>query len=1207
MKKIRILSAVLAILLAFSAISLPVFATDITSAEIAKQVETIMTEPITITSTEITDYTYSGVAADKWTSQRLKVQSMRLSMQGTEYDVDGQGAVYKDDNWAMYMDKVSGEFALLNRKTAELTFSNPYDITINPEFASSLNTSDKEKNDPIRQALLSQIILSYEDVATATTYTMKSFTDAVLAGDQISFQQIDGGMRVEYAIGTVETKRLFPQWITKERFESQILNIFKENSRRFTESENQVYQQILTSVSYRLVGPAPEGSVYDPQSIPSPEKPETYQYLVDHPGEQMYVLQGVGERAKKNLEAMIRKYCPEYTFDKLEEDHEITGYEGNEKEPPLFRMAVEYTLDKSGLKATIPAKSVRFNETNYRLNTIALLPYFGCTTIGKTTGSAGDADGAYTRDGGYVFIPDGSGTLLSYYNDDGTLKSGIQGGSMYGQDFAIESLPATEANAETYRVPVFGLVEEYYITKSQVGTDRVANNNTGVVLSNVTNFREGKRGFFAIIEEGEAFASVRANLRQTGWAGASGSTEYSTVFALFTVKQNDSVNVGSSIGGSSSSMTATNDTKYIGNYTIRYTMLSDPETADAADYSSFEPSYIGMAQAYRQYLIGKGAIDKLVAENTKDTLPLYIHSFGSLNAQDTFLSIPITVEKPLTTFSDVMTMHKELKDKGITNLNFILEGFANGNMSKPYYPTYVKWGKKVGGEKGLVQLREYAINEGFNIYPEFDFSTAYFVKTFSGFSYRKHAARAMSGRYTTKRDYDYVFQVIRKFGMGNVVSSGAYLDLFKKFAKDYDQYTIGGIAALSLGTDLSSDFNEDYSITREDSKLNTMDILGEMQRKYGKVVLEGGNAYTWAYATDILDLPLDNSRYQISSASIPFIGMVLHGYMNYTGGVINTSGDIQYDVLKSLENGAALYFLLSYQNSSEFKNAYQMGLNENYSVNYQTWRDDVVKYYNQLNGAIGSLQLANITDHGFVKAYRMDATAAKFMFAQSDITQKAYTDALTAYENAVAHTNSIVPDGLAAPVRDSLAIENSCLITLNKNRALAELETAFSDKDKISNVVYVTYTEENGNKTTFYINYNSFDVVIETEKGIATLAAESFINENDITSQTAEEFEYALVEALMPTAGQLKKYQAAKENFDKLNAEGSGATASQLAKARGSLLKAISEIGRTTTNVVELTAQDGSVGYFNYETSSILVKISETEYKLVAAQSYVID
>ena len=129
-----------------------------------------------------------------------------------------------------------------------------------------------------------------------------------------------------------------------------------------------------------------------------------------------------------------------------------------------------------------------------------------------------------------------------------------------------------------------------------------------------------------------------------------------------------------------------------------------------------------------------------------------------------------------------------------------------------------------------------------------------------------------------RRDYDPVYQIITRFGMGNVVSSGAYLTLFEKFAEDYEKYEIGAIASTALGTDLSSDYNEDYPITREDSKLNTQDLLAAMKEQNGKVLVAGGNAYTLPYVTDIVNLPLDNSNYQISSNSIPFIGLVDWGF-----------------------------------------------------------------------------------------------------------------------------------------------------------------------------------------------------------------------------------------------------------------------------------------------------------------------------------------
>ena len=169
----------------------------------------------------------------------------------------------------------------------------------------------------------------------------------------------------------------------------------------------------------------------------------------------------------KQIEALIRKYCPEYTYEELEYDHELTGYEGNEKEPALFRLAIEYTFDEHGFRASIPAKSVRYNETNYTLESITPLPYFGCSSVKNS--------GTKTKNGGYIFIPDGSGTLLDYYNADGSIKKGIQGTPVYGTDFGYDNLSSTSANQEVTRLPVFGLTEDYSITTTTERSNAPAN------------------------------------------------------------------------------------------------------------------------------------------------------------------------------------------------------------------------------------------------------------------------------------------------------------------------------------------------------------------------------------------------------------------------------------------------------------------------------------------------------------------------------------------------------------------------------------------------------------------------------------------------------------------------------------------------------------------------------------------------------------
>jgi hypothetical protein len=48
-----------------------------------------------------------------------------------------------------------------------------------------------------------------------------------------------------------------------------------------------------------------------------------------------------------------------------------------------------------------------------------------------------------------------------------------------------------------------------------------------------------------------------------------------------------------------------------------------------------------------------------------------------------------------------------------------------------------------------------------------------------------------------------------------------------------------------------------------------------------------------------------------------------------------------------------------------------MFLSENYSVNYNIWKEDVIKYYNELNALMGDLQTSPIIDHKFITGTRV--------------------------------------------------------------------------------------------------------------------------------------------------------------------------------------------------------------------------------------------
>lgn len=84
---------------------------------------------------------------------------------------------------------------------------------------------------------------------------------------------------------------------------------------------------------------------------------------------------------------------------------------------------------------------------------------------------------------------------------------------------------------------------------------------------------------------------------------------------------------------------------------------------------------------------------------------------------------------------------------------------------------------------------------------------------------------------------------------------------------------------------------------------------------------------------------------------------------------MNNAGDMNYQILKAIENGAGMYFQLSYQNTEKLKT--NGDFSKYYSIDFDIWFEDLVAAYNKLNDAIADLQTKLIVDHEFVPAHRV--------------------------------------------------------------------------------------------------------------------------------------------------------------------------------------------------------------------------------------------
>ena len=874
-------------------------------------------------------------------------------------------------NYSIYAKESSGEVAVKDLSTGQILFTNPYDI-------GAATASESVKNE-----ILSQIIVKFDENGRERVYT--SFEMAALR-DQIKVKNIKNGIRVEYTIGREEARRLVPRMIEKSRFE-ELIQAPMEEYYGVSYEDAQIYRyeknHPLASASFYL---CKQMSYFVYKDLDECTSDRLKQDLLDTfpivEKMDIYILDKAATTTEiEKIEEVIKTACPNYSYEEMDYDHQLTEYTGEEENPPVFKMALEYTLGEDGFTVRLPANGIRFNESKFQLTNVSVLPYMGA------------GNNSYT---GYTFYPDGSGALFSF-EDLADQNTYTVASKIYGVDYAYHKITGTYQ--QTVRYPVFGIVEntEYYdciYMNEETGEDETIRISSmiydGVLkaqkdgVSNALVQKYGAlisdaeaekvtldRGYVAIIEEGDALTEL-----VTYHAGV--LSPYDTVQMNFNPRPKDSYNIADAISvGTNSEWTVVSNRKYVGNYKIHYVMLSDDEQATKNNVPAdkwYEASWLGMAKAYRDYLVGKGVLSQLTADQISNNIPLYIESFGAVETVEKFMSIPFEVMKPLTSAEDVITMYEELAEAGATNINFKLTGFANGGVFYSTMPYKLKWEKAVSENVSMQELFDYAANlkEGdLDLFPEFEFSYQVMSGLFDGFSSRKHAVRTIDDRMTFERPYMATQQKYRS-SFRLAVSPAYYDHFYTKLMKNYLGYdNVTGISVGSLGNALNSDFDEDEPYNREDSRGFITKALEYISgSKDGmQVMVDGGNAYTWQYVDHILGAALDSSRYIKASYSVPFVGVVLHGYMNFAGSPLNMEGDVNYAKLKAIENGASVYFTLSYQNTQILKEDFY--LSKYYSIRYDIWFDDVVEIYNELNNSMKDVQDKIIVDHQFLSGMRV--------------------------------------------------------------------------------------------------------------------------------------------------------------------------------------------------------------------------------------------
>ncbi|MBB3114634.1 hypothetical protein FHS18_006772 [Paenibacillus phyllosphaerae] len=511
---------------------------------------------------------------------------------------------------------------------------------------------------------------------------------------------------------------------------------------------------------------------------------------------------------------------------------------------------------------------------------------------------------AGTDEQGYMLVPDGSGGLIHLNN--GKSNAEVYAQRIYGDDYNDNSGRRGQV-AESARLPIFGL-------------------------------KSGDNAWFAQIEKGEAIANVTADI-----GGRQNS--YNNIHASFALRGEDELELYK--GNEVDEIQLLSEARYTGEIQVRYEFLHGTEA-----------SYAGMAKIYRERLAEEGHLTPIEAAN-EEGLPFFVDVLGAIDKRKSFLGVPYKGLLPMTTVEQAGEIADALDAEGISNVQMRYLGWFNGGM-KHSVPAGVDMEGKLGNKSELGLLAEKLEAAGGRLYP--DTAMQHVLSDSYSFKPAADAARFITREQASRTPYNRAFNSMDyDLGIYWLLSPAKLPYFVDRFMDGYEDYKIDSVSLRDLGDLLHADYRADRVIFRETAKNIVTEQLGKLEQQFPNMLLTGGNAYALPYADKLVNVPMEDSGFNIVDETVPFYQMVLHGYVDYAGSPLNLSDeqDLQYQLLRSVEYGAAPHFLWTHESSSQLKFTAYDTL---FSTEYTSWIDDAASMYAKANEALGRLRTKPITD-----------------------------------------------------------------------------------------------------------------------------------------------------------------------------------------------------------------------------------------------------
>lgn len=269
------------------------------------------------------------------------------------------------------------------------------------------------------------------------------------------------------------------------------------------------------------------------------------------------------------------------------------------------------------------------------------------------------------------------------------------------------------------------------------------------------------------------------------------------------------------------------------------------------------------------------------------------------------------------------------------SLSVALTGYQQGGLGGAN-PSIFPLDGKSGGNSGYKELAE----ELAKIYVQMSFVNDYV---------RAHV-RANVSRYNLAQNVSEQFIVLNDVRAGSTATFSlmkpSYTEsLIKKDVKKIAKYSNAGIDYETLGALLFSGFKQETFTRNEliERQVNAVKDAGVYAS------LSNPNDYMYGVADCLVDIPLTNSEYLIETESVPFVQMVLSGYVPMYSKALNLDYTGQNLILRLIDSNVYPSFILTEQDAIEL---YGTDSQEIFTSSFDIWKYSVRETYLQVDAVL---------------------------------------------------------------------------------------------------------------------------------------------------------------------------------------------------------------------------------------------------------------